>query len=216
MEAMTMGLPTIATNWSGSRPHHSATSARPLPHLRRDWARPTHVCTGTGLTPPTSAPGLGSLRPRLHRDWARASPMTATKRCETLFASTVCASLGAAGLTEFVRDSNAFPLKLDGFKVRGSVGPSACACVRACVRACERSRERSRVRACARACVRACERSRVRACARARVRACERASVRACVRAREVVWRRGALWTRIGAKLRRGGGRTGGRELPHC
>ena len=29
------------------------------------------VFTGTGLTPPTSAPGLGSPRPRLHRDWAR-------------------------------------------------------------------------------------------------------------------------------------------------
>jgi hypothetical protein len=53
----------------------------PLPHLHRDWARrshictrtglaaptsapgrahPSHICTGTGLTPPTSAPGLRS------------------------------------------------------------------------------------------------------------------------------------------------------------
>ncbi len=23
----------------------------PLPHLRRDWAHPCHICTGTGLTP---------------------------------------------------------------------------------------------------------------------------------------------------------------------
>jgi hypothetical protein len=30
-----------------------------------------HICTGTGLTPATSAPGLGSPLPHLHRDWAR-------------------------------------------------------------------------------------------------------------------------------------------------
>ncbi len=30
-------------------------------HLRRDWAHPAHICAGTGLTPPTSAPGLGSV-----------------------------------------------------------------------------------------------------------------------------------------------------------
>ena len=33
-----------------------------LPHLRRDGARPCHICAGTGLTPATSAPGLGSSR----------------------------------------------------------------------------------------------------------------------------------------------------------
>ena len=32
---------------------------------------PAHCCTGTGLTPATSAPGLGSPLPHLHRDWAR-------------------------------------------------------------------------------------------------------------------------------------------------
>jgi hypothetical protein len=42
----------------------------PVPHLHWDWARPCHVCTGTGLNPATSAPGLGSILPRLHRDWA--------------------------------------------------------------------------------------------------------------------------------------------------
>jgi hypothetical protein len=34
---------------------------------------PCHICTGTGLTPATSAPGLDSPRvlwPHLHRDWA--------------------------------------------------------------------------------------------------------------------------------------------------
>jgi hypothetical protein len=30
----------------------------PLPHLRRDWAHPCQICSGTGLTPATSAPGL--------------------------------------------------------------------------------------------------------------------------------------------------------------
>ena len=87
----------------------------------------------------------------------------------------MCASLGAAGLTEFVRDSNAFPLKLDGFKVRGSVGPCACACACACVRACERASERARSFA-------------------------------------RLPWRRGALGTRIGDELRRGG-RTGAAAL---
>ena len=32
----------------------------PHPHLRRDRAHPAHICTGTGLTLPTSAPGPGS------------------------------------------------------------------------------------------------------------------------------------------------------------
>ena len=32
--------------------------ARALPHLHPDWARACHNCTGTGLAPATSAPGL--------------------------------------------------------------------------------------------------------------------------------------------------------------
>jgi hypothetical protein len=39
------------------------------PHLPRDWAHPCHICPGTGLTPPTSAPGLGptgALRACVH------------------------------------------------------------------------------------------------------------------------------------------------------
>ena len=50
------------------RPH--VLHAPPRPHLRRGWAcpgpylhckqaQPGHICTGTGLTPPISAPGLG-------------------------------------------------------------------------------------------------------------------------------------------------------------
>ena len=34
---------------------HRATCKAPC----RDWAHPCHICTGTGLTPATSAPGLG-------------------------------------------------------------------------------------------------------------------------------------------------------------
>ena len=36
----------------------------------RQVGHPAHICAGTGLTPPTSAPGLGSPRPHLRRDWA--------------------------------------------------------------------------------------------------------------------------------------------------
>ncbi len=32
----------------------------PRPHPHRDWGSPGHICTGTGLTPSTSAPGPGS------------------------------------------------------------------------------------------------------------------------------------------------------------
>ena len=47
------------------------TPATPLPHLHQDRAHPCHICTGTRLTPPTSAaPELESSLPRLHRDWA--------------------------------------------------------------------------------------------------------------------------------------------------
>ena len=55
-----------------------------LPHLQRDTAHPSHIRTTTGLTPATSAPGLGlplcplhrdctHLSPHLRRDWARSS-----------------------------------------------------------------------------------------------------------------------------------------------
>ncbi len=50
----------------------TGVAANPRPHLRRDWAHPAHICAGTGLTPPTSAPGLGSPRPHLRRDRATA------------------------------------------------------------------------------------------------------------------------------------------------
>jgi hypothetical protein len=44
----------------------------PLPRPCRGLGPPlsAHICAGTRPTPPTSAPGLGSPRPHLHRDWA--------------------------------------------------------------------------------------------------------------------------------------------------
>ena len=37
----------------------------------------SHICAGTGLTPPTSAPGLGSPLPHLRQDWAHPSHICA-------------------------------------------------------------------------------------------------------------------------------------------
>ena len=56
-----------------------------VPHPHRNWAHPCHIRTGTGPTPATSAPGLGSPltsapglgpypRPHLHRDSHHAMP----------------------------------------------------------------------------------------------------------------------------------------------
>jgi hypothetical protein len=58
----------------------------PPPHRRRDWAHPSHIGTGTGPdpatsapglgpTPPTSAPGLGSPLPHLRRTWLAPAPI---------------------------------------------------------------------------------------------------------------------------------------------
>ena len=40
----------------------------PLQHLHHGWARPCHICTGTGLASATSAPRLGSPLPHPHRN----------------------------------------------------------------------------------------------------------------------------------------------------
>jgi hypothetical protein len=61
-----------STVWP-SRSTVQAARCGPLPRLHQDWAHPCHICTKTGLTPPTSAPGLGSRLPRLHQDWAHPS-----------------------------------------------------------------------------------------------------------------------------------------------
>jgi hypothetical protein len=55
--------PSAAYDAAGRAPKHARPRrfcrGSPLPHLHRDWAHPCHICTGTGLTPATSAPGLG-------------------------------------------------------------------------------------------------------------------------------------------------------------
>ena len=53
----------------------------PAAVLRRCWAHPCHICAGAGLTPATSARGLGSPLPRLHRDWAHPCHICAGTRC---------------------------------------------------------------------------------------------------------------------------------------
>ena len=47
--------------------HYLQQAGPPPPHLHRDWARPRHICTGTGPAPATSAPGLGPPLPHLRR-----------------------------------------------------------------------------------------------------------------------------------------------------
>jgi hypothetical protein len=54
--------------------------------------RPCHICTGTGLTPATSAPGLGSPLPHLHRD--RANP------CHICTETALAPATSAPGLGE--------------------------------------------------------------------------------------------------------------------
>ena len=62
---------------------HLVFKAPPLPHLHRDWARPCHFCTGTGLAPATSAPGLHltfpSLRAKPQRCFASRERRTAMR-----------------------------------------------------------------------------------------------------------------------------------------
>jgi hypothetical protein len=57
---------------TGPHPGHICARTAPRPcHIctRSALTPPTPGGTGTGLTPPTSAPGLASPLPRLHRDW---------------------------------------------------------------------------------------------------------------------------------------------------
>ena len=55
-----------------TRTHTHAHTVNDLPHPCRllHQAHPCHICAGTGLTPATSALGLGSPLPHLHREWA--------------------------------------------------------------------------------------------------------------------------------------------------
>ena len=55
----------------------------------------SHICSWTGLTPSTSAPGLGSPHPHLHRDWAHPSH--------------ICSGTGLISLPHLRRDSQVDP-----------------------------------------------------------------------------------------------------------
>jgi hypothetical protein len=68
----------LRRDWARPCPHLQRDCARrchswahPHPQLLRDWARPTLSCSGTGLAPPSAAPGLRSPHPHLQRDCAR-------------------------------------------------------------------------------------------------------------------------------------------------
>ena len=64
-------LPRCADTAASARRRHQLLGHRNgVPHLHRDWAHRCHICTRTGLTPATSAQGLGPPQPHLHRDWA--------------------------------------------------------------------------------------------------------------------------------------------------
>ncbi len=43
--------PATSAPGLGSPLPHLHRDRAPLPHLHRDWARPCHICTGTGLAP---------------------------------------------------------------------------------------------------------------------------------------------------------------------
>ena len=57
-------LPHPHRDWAQPPPHlhRERDWAQPPPHLHRDSAHRCHICAGTGLTPATSAPGLGQPR----------------------------------------------------------------------------------------------------------------------------------------------------------
>jgi hypothetical protein len=59
-----------ATSAPGLRsplPHSAPGLGSPLPHLHRDFAHRCHICTGTGLTAATSAPGPAKRSAQLPR-----------------------------------------------------------------------------------------------------------------------------------------------------
>jgi hypothetical protein len=62
-----LGLKGLAPLPDPARPSRPGS---PPPDRRQDRAHPTHICAGTGLTPPTSAPGPGSPPPDRRQDWA--------------------------------------------------------------------------------------------------------------------------------------------------
>ena len=127
-------------------------------HRSAAWAHPCHICNKTGLTPPTSAPGLGSPLPHLHRDLAH--------RCHICTGTGLAPPTSAAGLgsplphlrRDWARPSHictgtglARPTSAAGLgepPTTWSVGGSAAVPRAGCPKARERSRGRSCVRWC--------------------------------------------------------------------
>ena len=56
-------LPRAPGSPPASGVHPSLGLGARLPHLHRGWARACHICTDTGRTPATCAPGRGARRP---------------------------------------------------------------------------------------------------------------------------------------------------------
>ena len=82
--ALGLGSPPLAASAPGLGPPWPH-----LEHLHRNWAHPCHICTGngTGPTPATSAPGLGSSSsPRFARGFAVLSRATHAPRSVTVHA----------------------------------------------------------------------------------------------------------------------------------
>ncbi len=83
-----------------ARIKHNLRATRPLWSHIWNGAHRCHICTGTGLTAATSAPGLGSSLPHLHRDWAH--------RCH------ICTGTGLTAATS----GRTRPLRLASFRCR--------------------------------------------------------------------------------------------------
>ena len=75
----------------------------PQPHLHRGWAHPSCNCAEAGLTPATSAPGLGSPQPHLHRGCAHAEHANTQSEAARQCRSTACGLQPARPGTEFRR-----------------------------------------------------------------------------------------------------------------
>ena len=88
---------------SSSRASCSGPPARPpadAPHLQRDWAHPSHVCSGTWHTPATTAPGLGSALPTSAPGLARPADAPRALERHELVRPRAQAAVGAACAAE--------------------------------------------------------------------------------------------------------------------
>ncbi len=128
--------PQITRTGRVSRPvlPTAAAASTPRTHERaraHGWAHPVHLCTGTGLTPSTSAPGLGSPRPPLHRDWAHPRPASAAGLGSP--PASICTGTGLTPGQHLHRDRLPSPSKPRGAVRRGRWRAMCCGVVPFCV-----------------------------------------------------------------------------------